>query len=200
MTLADLERKLRQALKLDVPYPERAPQSGGRPAAVLILFADDAQGPAVLLTRRAEKVETHKGQMAFPGGQHEPHEVGAVDGHSVAALREAEEEVGVPPSAVRILGELPSLWTVTGFWVTPVVGLLDRPASEFTLKLNEHEIAEAAWIPLAVLRRDGVYRREFFQAGSVNWPIHVYQVGDYRIWGATGSMIKNLLDRLAAVG
>lgn len=198
--IREFEARLRAALQLELPYPERPPTRDGTPAAVLALFAEYQGEIAVLMTRRTEKVETHKGQMAFPGGHCEPDELCGPEGQRLTALRETEEEVGIPRARVRVVGELPGIWTVTGYWVTPVAGVLEVPAESLRLANDPHEIAEAFWIPLRILAAPETYRREFLTIGAVNYPIHVYQVGEHRIWGATGSMIKNLLDRLAALG
>jgi 8-oxo-dGTP pyrophosphatase MutT (NUDIX family) len=197
-----LEKRLRSALELDLPYGQRPPFSRpqGTQASVLVLFGEKNGEPSLLLTRRTEKVETHKGQIAFPGGKCEAEELVTSDGIITAALRETEEEVGLSREAVRVLGRLPVLWTPTGFLVTPVVGMLSAPAESFGLSLNELEIAEVRWIPLSVLSREGTYRRETYRLGAIQVPIDVFVVDAFRIWGATGSMIKNLLDRLAALG
>jgi 8-oxo-dGTP pyrophosphatase MutT (NUDIX family) len=186
---------LKQALVLDLPYPERIFLPGKRAAVLLLIGADEVGEPSLLMTQRTETVETHKGQMALPGGTVDP-------GEDViqAALRETEEEVGISVPEIEVLGRLPELSTPTGFQITPVVGTLRNGTASVEMKISAHEIAEAFWIPLAVLRHPTTYRSEMLRVGAVNYPIHVYQVDRYRIWGATGSMIKNLLDRLAALG
>ncbi|MCM2323221.1 MAG: CoA pyrophosphatase [Oligoflexia bacterium] len=198
--MSTFEERLIQALQLDVPYAERPPTPQGTRAAVLMLFAEHDGRQAILVTRRTDKVETHKGQMAFPGGHCEADELKTPEGFVTAALRETEEEVGIPRERVKVLGRLPGLWTPTGFWVVPIVGVLTVPLHEVTLHNSEHEIAEALWVPFAVLTDPEIYQREIRRIGAVSYPIHVYQVGVYRIWGATGAMIKNLLDRLAKLG
>lgn len=197
--------KLAAALQLETPvYDERRRLEGGKPAAVLLLFGASRATPAepeLLITRRTESVGSHKGQMAFPGGMSEPHEVslGAL-GLVGTALRETEEEIGISPTAIAPVGALPELTTITHFRVTPVVGMLREPIEDFQLKLNPKEIAEAFWVKVATLMEPGIYRTEYVRVGAVNYPVHVYQVGEHRIWGATGAMIKNLLDRLQALG
>lgn len=187
----NFEEILASALALELPYSERF-FIPGRAAAVLALFGSDrAGGVSILLTRRAETLEHHKGQMAFPGGTVEQGEDDAV-----AALRETDEELGIPPERVRVVGRLPQLSTPTGFQITPVVGLLEGHREDLELRPNRAEIAKVDWIPLSVLLDEGIYQSEFINAGPVRYLIHVYQVGDCRIWGATGAMLKNLLDRL----
>ncbi|HAR43648.1 MAG TPA: CoA pyrophosphatase [Bdellovibrionales bacterium] len=194
------ERKIQLALKLSVPYSPRtlgqAVPEVDTPAAVLILFAWEKGKPRLLLTKRTEFVETHKGQYAFPGGRIEDNDRSSI----LAALRETEEEVGVPLIAVRVLGELPGLRTPTGYWITPVIGFLNRVLEQTPLKMSAEETAEAFWVDFGEFSQEGVYSCERFELGSGSFPVHVYQLGDRRIWGVTGAMLKNLLDRLAEVG
>ncbi len=202
------EEVLKSALELEIPYSTRSlrdyqPLLPTRltPAAVLILFAysrdseEREMGPSLLFIRRAESVETHSGQMAFPGGQVDPEDQGE---SMMTALRETEEEVGISKESVRLLGKLPHLITSTLFSVDPVVGTLTQPIEEIQLKLNEDEISEAVWIPLRTLMNPESYREEKLMVGQKTYPIDVFEVNHYRIWGATGSMTKNLLDRLSA--
>lgn len=193
--MTDFEARLKSALALDFPYPERMPLIEGTPASVLALFGSRRGGePELLMTQRTETVEKHKGQMAFPGGMADPGE-----DYVQTALRETEEEIGISASNVSVLGRLPELWTPTGFSVTPIVGLLKTVIEETPIRKNEPEIAEAFWIPLSLLRDLGTYKKEFIERNGTRYATHVYQVGSYRIWGLTGAMIKNLLDRLAAL-
>jgi 8-oxo-dGTP pyrophosphatase MutT (NUDIX family) len=201
---ATFRERLLKALAMELPYTERRRVQGSRPSAVLILFGAFREKPselAALVTRRTNSVSSHKGQMAFPGGMSEPDETAAGQlGAIQTALRETEEEIGIAQTDVEVLGALPSLSTITDYEVTPVVAVLNKPIEECPLKLNPDEIAEAIWVPLATLLEPQTYRTEYMRAGAINYPIHVYQVREHRIWGATGSMIKNLLDRLQALG
>jgi len=195
------ERQLQAALKQVAPYAIRtasADRTGtpGIPAAVLILFAWEVGQPHVLLTKRTEFVDTHKGQYAFPGGRVETEDPSIVS----TALRETEEEVGIPISWVRVLGELPGLGTPTGYWIIPVVGILNQALARTPLKINAEETEEAFWVSLAELRQEGVYRSEELILGAHTVSVAVYQLGARKIWGATAAMLKNLLDRLANVG
>jgi 8-oxo-dGTP pyrophosphatase MutT (NUDIX family) len=195
--MTEFEKKLKASLEMDFPYPERMPMIQGTPASVLALFgASAARGgaPELLMTQRTETVDKHKGQMAFPGGAAEPGE-----DRVQTALRETEEEIGISASEVNVLGRLPGLWTPTGFSITPIVGTLKSDIDETVLRKSEPEIAEAFWIPLSVLFEQGTYRKEFIEREGIRYATHVYQVRQYRIWGATGAMIKNLLDRLSAL-
>ncbi|CAN5398458.1 CoA pyrophosphatase [soil metagenome] len=156
--------------------------------------------PTVLLTLRTDHLTDHAGQVSFPGGRAETYDRDAV----ATALREAQEEIGLPPDEVDVLGALPTYTTGTGFIVTPVVGLV-QPG--FTMKIDPHEVAEAFEVPFVYLmspgnhRRHAVdvpgWRREFF---SMPWPAVTAsgEPREYFIWGATASMLRNLYRFLAA--
>lgn len=183
------------------PFGDRAPAQ----AAVLVLLV---HGPAtarddglhVLLTRRADHLRDHAGQISFPGGRCEPGDAGVV----ATALREAEEEVGLPSAQVEVIGQLPSYTTVTSFVVTPVVALVQTP---FVLSLDSFEVAEAFEVPLAWLMNPAHHRRHVFshegderQFLSMPWtgPGADGQLREYFIWGATAAMLRNLYRFLSA--
>ncbi|CAH0314031.1 CoA pyrophosphatase [Roseomonas sp. CECT 9278] len=177
------------ALPRDRPSPEddldRAARTGGRvvDAAVLVPLVLHPE-PTILLTLRSARLSSHAGQVAFPGGRMEPGET-----PEQAALREAQEEVGLDPALPQLLGRLPALMTGTGYCVTPVVALLRPP---FDLRHDPGEVAEAFEYPLAQLldpaapeRRSQEFRgrlREFWV-----WPHERHY-----IWGATASMLVTL--------
>ncbi len=197
MTSDLFRRQLEAASRIEHPYSGlRSSASEGTPAAVLVTWAFSAANPSepqVLLTRRTEKVETHKGQMAFPGGMRDPGDLSDAE----TALREAHEEVGLSASLVEVLGELPPMWTVTGFLVTPVVSILKPSLEDVLLVNNEDEIAESLWVPRS--RLEQTYRREFMRHQSVRYPIDVFLDEPHRVWGVTGALLKNLLERLERV-
>jgi 8-oxo-dGTP pyrophosphatase MutT (NUDIX family) len=205
--LEQFEQTVRAAIELELPYeaaPRRpvlkAPDGSPVPASVLISIGFDgpanewSTGPAVLITRRTDQVDTHKGQMAFPGGRRDPEDRDAV----TTALREAREEVGLDPEHLRVLGSMPELPTVTGFLVTPVVAMLEPPLASLSLRAEPSEIDVMLWVGLDHLR--AAYRRESLEHGGVRYPIDVFEVHGHRIWGVTGTLLKNLLDRIARVG
>ena len=169
-------------------------------ASVLVpLVARDA-GLTVLLTRRTDHLRDHAGQISFPGGRAETHDDDAV----ATALRETEEEVGLPRSHVDVIGSLPVYTTVTGFIVTPVVALV-QPG--FALTIDEFEVAEAFEVPLAFLMDPAHHQRHVFEFEgaqrrflSMPWT-GLGADGDrrqYFIWGATAAMLRNLYSFLAA--
>lgn len=163
-----------------------------RPAAVLVAIVQTAQGAGVLLTKRSSKLEHHPGQIAFPGGK-----VDFGDASSeAAALREAREEVGLPPEQVRILGRLPGHETVTGFDVVPVLALVDGP---FRPVLEAGEVDEVFEVPLAHLADPASFRIEGRRWRGQRRLYYTVPWGPYYIWGATARILRGLADRLAEV-
>ena len=180
--------------------PERAPTA----AAVLVPLVVRADGLHVLLTRRADHLRDHAGQISFPGGRSEPGDADAM----ATALRETTEEVGIPAPQVEVLGTLPVYRTVTSYVVTPVVGLL---VPDYRLALDSAEVAEAFEVPLQFLMTPAHHRRHAFESDGVSrqflsmpWqaptgPRHGAGPAprEYFIWGATAAMLRNLYRCLA---
>lgn len=173
------------------PQPIKAPdETAAVPAAVLIGVVPRPEGPTVLLTQRAASLRSHSAQVAFPGGR-----VDAVDGSPVVtALREAEEEIGLPRERVRTLGFLDAYLTGTGYRIVPVVALLKPP---FTLTLNAHEVDDAFETPLSFLLDPANHRREGREWKGLYRTYYAMPFGDRYIWGATAGMIRNLYERLS---
>lgn len=160
------------------------------PAAVLIALVWRAEGPTVLLTRRSDDLPTHPGQISFPGGKQETQDRGPID----TALREAEEEIGLAPAAVTVLGCLPRFVTITGFAVTPVVGLIEPP---FSVEASPREVADIFEVPLAQVLRGADYRRHAYERDGVRGHYLSISHGEYFIWGATAAMLRLLSLTLA---
>ena len=161
-----------------------------RPAAVLVPLVDRPQGWTVLLTRRTDHLHHHPGQISFPGGRAEEHDPHPVE----TALRETAEEIGLAPAYVQVAGYLDPYLTITGFIVTPVVGLV-RPG--FTLVLDDFEVAEAFEIPLEAVLDPANHRLENRLVAGHERRFYVIPYGDYYIWGATAAMLVSLARRLA---
>jgi 8-oxo-dGTP pyrophosphatase MutT (NUDIX family) len=157
-----------------------------RPAAVLIGVLEDT----VILTKRASHLKHHPGQIAFPGGKIDAGDADA----TAAALREAQEEIGLDPATVRLLAELPSHETVTGYNVTPIIARIDRA---FTPVPEAGEVAEVFRVPLPLLMDPARYRVERRRWRGVWRRYYVVPYGPYYIWGATARMLKSLADRVA---
>ncbi len=175
----------------DQPHPIRPlDEKVAIPAAVLIGVVPRPEGPTVLLTQRAATLRSHSAQVAFPGGR-----VDAVDGSPVVtALREAEEEIGLPRERVRTLGFLDAYLTGTGYRIVPVVALVEPP---FSLTLNAHEVDEAFETPLSFLLDPANHRREGREWKGLYRTYYAMPFGDRYIWGATAGMIRNLYERLS---
>jgi 8-oxo-dGTP pyrophosphatase MutT (NUDIX family) len=176
----------------DVMSQVRASISSRRvPAAVLIPLVERDTGLTVLLTQRSETLKDHAGQISFPGGRIEPGDRDERD----AALREAEEEIGLSPTAVRLIGRLDTYVTRTGFRVEPLVGLLTPPLS---LRPDPHEVAEIFEVSLDFLVDPANRRRDshIFE-GSERFFWAIPHEGRY-IWGATAGMLINLAEVLGA--
>lgn len=175
----------------------RFDRSDPRAAAVLMPIVAHPGACTVLLTQRAWNLRHHSGQVAFPGGRLELGET-PID----AALREANEEVGLEPSIIDVLGRLPEYLTGTGFLVTPVVGLL-QPG--FRPRPDPSEVADVFEVPLAFLmdprhhQRRSVRTLAGFENSFFTMPYRVPGESEERfIWGATAAMLRNLYRLLAA--
>lgn len=154
-------------------------------AAVLVGLIERPAGDHLLLTRRTDSLRVHAGQIAFPGGRKDPGDPDLV----CAALRETEEEVGIPAAQIAPLGFIDPYATITGFRVTPV---LARIAPDYRLRLQADEVAEAFEVPLSYLldpANSEQVNAEFRGRMRHYWQIHY---GRHRIWGATAAMILNL--------
>lgn len=159
-----------------------------RPAAVLVPVTDRGE---VILTKRSARLKHHPGQIALPGGRQDPEDATL----EAAALRETEEEIGLPRSGVEILGVLPPHETVTGYTVAPFLALVDGAAP---LRPEEGEVAEIFRVPLAHVTDPDRFRVEA-RLWRRQWR-HYYTVpfGPYYIWGATARILRGLAERMVA--
>ena len=157
-------------------------------AAVLVPLFEGSTGIEVLLTKRTELVEHHKGQISFPGGAADEADADAV----ATALREAEEEIGLDPKSVEVLGYLEEFETPSGFLITPVAGLLK---SKPKLKLNRDEVEEAFWVPVDFFLDEANENREEREWRGKMHAVYSYQFGGHRVWGATAAMLRGFLKR-----
>jgi 8-oxo-dGTP pyrophosphatase MutT (NUDIX family) len=160
-------------------------------AAVLIPVVDRGDELNVLLTLRADSLRHHAGQISFPGGRLEPGDADAVS----AALRETEEEIGLRREFVEIIGCLPDHAVITGFRVTPVVGLV-RPG--FTLALDPTEVAGTFEAPLRHLLDASTHARRARRIGEADVETFELPWGSFNIWGATAGMLLTLRECLGA--
>lgn len=170
--------------------PEMQPDGNLREAAVLVPLVDRPEGMTMLLTRRTDHLDDHPGQISFPGGRVEPFDASV----EAAALREAEEEVGLDPSLVRIVGRLDQYITRTSFSVVPVVGIVEP---NYTTNPDTFEVAEVFEVPLAFLLDPANHQKHHREYRGMRREFYAMPYGDYYIWGATAGMIMNLYDVLA---
>ena len=190
-------KTLAERLRSMLAAPPKEPPLGGDllelraragiDAAVLVAVTERSD-PGVILTVRREHLRTHAGQIAFPGGRLDPGEDAIA-----AALREAHEEILLDPAAMEMIGVIEPYRTVTGYIVTPVIGVIPP---DLPLEPQEHEVADWFEAPLAFLldcanqhRRSGLFEGRTRHYYEIIW-------NDRRIWGATAAMIVNLSRRL----
>ena len=173
--------------------PMRPPfMAATKDAAVLVpLFVGEAGDVRVLLTRRSGRLNNHKGEVAFPGGR-----LDAGETPVEAALREAEEEVALPQAAVRIIGSLEPLTTVvSSSRITPFVGVVDEMADlRSQLRPSPREVDRIFDVSLEELIHPECYREEIWDYADGEFPVWFFEVEEDTIWGATGRMLRRLLD------
>lgn len=155
-------------------------------AAVLVALVEGAAGHAVVLTRRAEHLLDHPGQISLPGGRIDPGDAGPL----AAALREFREELGADPDRVEVAGFLPPLPVVTGFVLTPVVGFV---AGRPTFAPDPREVAEVFEVPLAYFLDPANVLTGTRRVRGVDLPVLEYRYGPWRIWGATAQVLHSLV-------
>ena len=175
--------------RLTERQPVIRPEWEVRPAAVLLPLYLDSGEWHVLFTQRTHLVETHKGQVSFPGGRVDPGDTSRVD----TALREAEEEIGLRRADVTVLGQLDELLTVTQYHITPIVGVFPWP---YSFVLSTAELTEVFGAPLSWLANPAnleIREREPLMPGR-KIPVYYLHFHGYTIWGATARMLLNLIE------
>ncbi|MCP1440778.1 8-oxo-dGTP pyrophosphatase MutT (NUDIX family) [Erwinia persicina] len=171
--------------RFQLQRPEPAvPQLPTRQAAVLVPIINRPR-PALLLTRRAATLRKHAGQVAFPGGMRDNEDRSLI----YTALREAQEEVAIPPESVKVIGVLPPVTSSTGFQVTPVVGILP---DNLAWHANEAEVESVFEMPLQEALRLGRYAPLDIQRHGITHRIWLSWFDDYFIWGMTAGIIRQL--------
>jgi 8-oxo-dGTP pyrophosphatase MutT (NUDIX family) len=174
---------LRSALPQTSPPPQQDP-TGFRPASVLVPLCTVRQQVEVIFVQRSESLGAHPGQIAFPGGGRDPGE-----GDLACALREAEEEVGLSPASVEVLGALTPCFTPTGFCILPFVGKVSACPTE--LVPDPGEVQRIFTVPLEALLALGCLR-EAKTPGGIR--VDFFVTGEEVIWGATARMLRQVLE------
>ena len=166
-------------------------REGLRDAAVLVPVVDHADGATVILTQRTAKLRNHAGQVAFPGGRIDPEDRTPED----AALRETEEEIGLSPGRIEIVGRMPDYVTGSGYRIAPVLGVV-KPS--FSLAINPDEVDAAFEVPLAFLMDPANHRRESRFWNEQERFYYAMPFQERLIWGVTAGIIRTLYERLYA--
>lgn len=208
MTMTDWESRLRRALTGTSEQPPRpmsrlelplnmdkllltpALLKSLRPAAVLAPVIRRGDGLTMMFTVRSDRLRSHKGQISFPGGRRDDDDASA----AANALREAEEEVGLPPASVEVLGYLDDYPTMTRYLVTPVVGIV---SGEPEIRPCEDEVAEVFEAPLEFVLDLRNFEHKMLSREGLNLPFFELNFGRHRIWGATAGMLWNLANKVA---
>ncbi|BCR03360.1 coenzyme A pyrophosphatase [Desulfuromonas versatilis] len=178
---------------LERHLPRALPQAGLRPAAVLLPIYRRQGRDTVLLTRRSDRLNHHRGEISFPGGARNADDVDL----RATALRETEEEMGIRAGDVSVLGRLDDFVSVAGYHVTPFVGTFRYP---YPFVVNREEIAEVLEVDLEQLRDPAVFRKENWSHRGRQFPVCFYTVDGNEIWGLTAAILRQFLKRVSLRG
>jgi 8-oxo-dGTP pyrophosphatase MutT (NUDIX family) len=173
---------------------KRLPENPGliRASVLIPLFCKDGSYHC-LFTKRSDKVLHHKGEISFPGGNYDTSDADLL----ATALREAHEEIGVKPQDVEIIGALDEIITMSGFIVSPFVGLVSYP---YPFILSPEEIEEIIMLPLVGFLTAGVLSEDYRTYNERTEKVSIYQSGGHVIWGATAKILRQFLELVAAEG
>ena len=179
---------VRGDIDLDPMMWERAGVVASRPAAVLVGIVDRPT-PTVLLTRRTPEMTNHAGQIAFPGGKIDPHDETPL----AAAIREADEEIGLAADRIEPIGYLDLYLTFSGFRILPAVA---RIAPDYALTINHAEVEDAFEVPLDFLMTPGNHQRHSRESRGVTRHYYAMPFEERYIWGITAGILRNLYERM----
>lgn len=192
--LPDKNIDYRQAIEktrefLRTHHPRRIQKDHVRYSAVMILFLNKENIAHILFTRRTEWVETHKGQISFPGGMQDGQDPDLLH----TARRETFEEVGILPDNIEPLGQLDDFYTVTNFVVSPFAGLIKSP---FIYKINQREVAEVLEVPLGLFLTDAHFEVKKWDYKGQLYDVYFYYYQDQVIWGATAFILNRFIHQV----
>ena len=158
-------------------------------AAVLVPLVENSNTLDVLLTKRASHLKHHGGQISFPGGKAEPEDESLI----ATAIREAEEEIGLSPENVEVIGQLNPYQTISGYIVTPILGFVP---DNLNYQADDNEVAEIFQVPLQHFLNSQNHQTVQAMYQGKEHPVHFMPYQDYNIWGATAAMLKDLAEHL----
>jgi 8-oxo-dGTP pyrophosphatase MutT (NUDIX family) len=169
--------------------PQLIQREGVRNSAVMILFINKQNVPHLIFTKRTEWVETHKGQISFPGGMRDVTDSDLFQ----TARRETFEEIGIEPEQIRLLGQLDDFYTVTNFIVSPFVGLV---TNEFLYQINKREVAKVLEVPLSLFLESTHFEVQKWPYQNKLYDVYFYHYQQEVIWGATAFIVNRFIDRV----
>lgn len=187
----DFDRFVQGCLEESLNRQDAAPHLQNRRAAVLVPLLQERGEWHLLYIRRSTDVQDHKGQVAFPGGAIEPDDIN----EAAAAMRESREEIGLSTQAIRILGQMGSRNTISHYYITPVVGVIDWP---FPIQMQTSEVSRVFTIPLRWLAEPSHHRRsDVIRPTGVIEPVYFFDVFDGELlWGITAAITLHFLEIL----
>jgi 8-oxo-dGTP pyrophosphatase MutT (NUDIX family) len=187
--VSDLIYQLRHRMQTYRPVDRWTDRAQFKGEAAVLVAVTNASSPEIILTRRSEKLSSHRGEVALPGGRIDPEDESVIH----AALRESREEVGLDPAVVEVLGELDTMVTRFGMKVTPVVGIVPE---NIALTPNLHELDAVFTVPLDFLLRDERLRTDIGTIGGHQVEVPCWRYHQYEIWGVTAVILTMLMNKV----
>ena len=183
----------RDSTWLDQLSLKKSSPNADLPKAAVLIAITDEESPEIIYTLRSNKVSSHQGEVSFPGGMKEDSDFSL----SVTALRESQEEIGLPKECVRILGSLDTMVSRFNISVTPFVGVIPK---NIELNTSSEEIQACFKVPLSFLLEDKRYRNDEINRNGETFYMPAYKYSSYVIWGLTAMITVNFLNRTLDAG